>query len=60
MVSIERWKDQYKHLASQSYPNEDVYIVPQSGRGLGRNAYPKKKHSTKLKNLQLTLQKKFK
>ena len=42
MVSIERWKEQYKCLASQSYPNEDVYIVPQSGRGLGRNAYPKK------------------
>ena len=42
MVSIVRWKEQYKRLASQSYPNEDVYIVPQSGRGLGRNAYPKK------------------
>ena len=42
MVSIERWKEQYKCLASQSYPNEDVYIMLQSGRGLGRNAYPKK------------------
>ena len=49
MVSIERWKEQYKCLASQSYPNEDVYIVPQSGRGLGRNAYPKKKTLYKIK-----------
>ena len=40
MVSIERWKEQYKHLDSQAYPHEDVYIMPQLGRGLGRNAYP--------------------
>ena len=39
MVSIERWKKQYKCLAS--HPHEDIYIVPQLGRGLGRNAYPK-------------------
>ena len=42
MVSIERWKEQHKCFTSQSYPNEDVYIMPQSGRGVGRNAYPKK------------------
>ena len=51
MVSIESWKEQYKCLASQAYPHEDVYIVPQLRRGLGRKAYPKKKTLYKIKNL---------
>ena len=31
MVSIERWKEQYHHLAEG--PQNDIYIVPQIGGG---------------------------
>lgn len=41
MVSVEKWKDHFKRLAHKSFPHEDMYIVSQSGRGLGRNAYKK-------------------
>ena len=39
MVSVEKWKSHFKRLAHKAFPHEDMYIVAQSGRGLGRNAY---------------------
>ena len=41
MVSVEKWKNHFKRFAHKAFPGEDVYIVPQTGRGLGRNAYKK-------------------
>ena len=39
MVSVEKWKNHFKRLAHKTFPKEDMYIVAQSGRGLGRNSY---------------------
>ena len=39
MVSVEKWKNHFKRLAHKAFPHEDMYIVAQSGRGIGRNAY---------------------
>ena len=39
MVSVERWKHHFKRMAGR-HNSEDVYIVNQRGRGLGRNSYP--------------------
>ena len=39
MVSVEKWKSHFKRLAHKAFPHEDMYIVTQSGRGLGRNSY---------------------
>lgn len=39
MVSVEKWKNHFKRLAHKAFPHEDMYIVAQSGRGLGRNSY---------------------
>ena len=39
MVSVESWKRHFKSMADRSFPNDDMYIVNQTGRGLGRNAY---------------------
>ena len=42
MVSIEKWKEHFRHMAHKGHTHEDdIFIVNQSGRGLGRNAYPK-------------------
>ena len=42
MVSIEKWKEHFRHMAQKGLMHEDdIFIVNQSGRGLGRNAYPK-------------------
>ena len=42
MVSIEKWKEHFRHMAPKGHVHEDdIFIVNQSGRGLGRNAYPK-------------------
>ena len=41
MVSVEQWKNHFKQLAHRSFPDEDMYIVNQRGRGIGRNAYRK-------------------
>ena len=42
MVSIEKWKEHFKHMAQKGHVYEDdIFIVNQSGWGLGRNAYPK-------------------
>ncbi len=41
MVSVEQWKSHFKKLAHKAYPSEDMYIVNQTGRGLGRNSYKK-------------------
>ena len=45
MVSVEQWKNHFKQLAHREFPNEDMYIVNQSGRGLGRgkNVYKVRK-----------------
>ena len=39
MVSVEQWKAHFKQLAHREFPNEDMYMVNQTGRGLGRSAY---------------------
>ena len=42
MVSIEKWKEHFRHMAQKDHMHEDdIFVVNQSGRGLGRNAYPK-------------------
>ena len=43
MVSIEKWKEHFRCMAQKGHTHEDdIFIVNQSGRGLGRNAYPKR------------------
>ena len=39
MVSVETWKRHFRSMADRSFPNDDMYIVNQTGRGLGRNAF---------------------
>ena len=42
MVLIEKWKEHFRHMTQKGHMHEDdIFIVNQSGRGLGRNAYPK-------------------
>ena len=42
MVLIEKWKEHFRHIAQKGHMHEDdIFIVKQSGWGLGRNAYPK-------------------
>ena len=42
MVSIEKWKEHFRCMAQKGHMHEDdIFIVNQSGWGLGRNAYPK-------------------
>ena len=42
MVLIEKWKEHFRHIAQKGHTHEDdIFIVNQSGHGLGRNAYPK-------------------
>ena len=42
MVLIEKWKKHFRHMAQKGHMHEDdIFIVNQSGQGLGRNAYPK-------------------
>ena len=42
MVSIEKWKEHFRCMAQKGHMHEDdIFIVNQSGRGLGRNTYPK-------------------
>ena len=42
MFLIEKWKEHFRHMAQKAHMHEDdIFIVNQSGRGLGRNAYPK-------------------
>ena len=42
MVLIEKWKEHFRHMAQKVHMHEDdIFIVNQSGRALGRNAYPK-------------------
>ena len=42
MILIEKWKEHFRHMAQKANMNEDdIFIVNQSGRGLGRNTYPK-------------------
>ena len=39
---IEKWKEHFRHMAQKGHMHEDdIFIVNQSGRGLGRNEYPK-------------------
>ena len=43
MVLIEKWKEHFRRMAQKGHTHEDdIFIVNQSGRGLGRNAYPKR------------------
>ena len=43
MVLIEKWKEHFRRMAEKGHTHEDdIFIVNQSGRGLGRNAYPKR------------------
>lgn len=41
MPSVEQWANHFKRMAHRTFPHEDMYIVNQKGRGLGRNAYSK-------------------
>ena len=42
MVLIEKWKEHFKCMAQKGHTHEDdIFILNQSGCGLGRNAYPK-------------------
>ena len=42
MVLIEKWKEHFKRMAQKGHMHEDdIFILNQSGHGLGRNAYPK-------------------
>ena len=42
MVSIEKWKEHFKRMAQKGHMHEDdIFILNQSGCGLGRNAYLK-------------------
>ena len=42
MVSIEKWKEHFKCMALKGHMHEDdIFILNQSGCGLGRNSYPK-------------------
>ena len=42
MVLIEKWKEHFRHMVQNSPIHEDdIFIVNQSGHGLGRNVYPK-------------------
>ena len=42
MVSKEKWKEHFRCMAQKGHMHEDdIFIVNQSGWGLGRNAFPK-------------------
>ena len=42
MVSIEKWKEHFKCIVQKGHMHgDDIFILNQSGCGLGRNAYPK-------------------
>ncbi len=47
MVSVEKWKSHFKKLAHKAYPHEDMYVVNQTGRGLGRNSYSKTQYKVR-------------
>ena len=38
MVSVEKWKEHFKKLAQRSLPHEDMYLVSQIGRGVGKRS----------------------
>ena len=41
MVLIEKWKEHFRHMAPKGHMHEDdIFIVNQSGWGLGRNTNP--------------------
>ena len=44
MVLMEKWKEHFRRVAQKSHTHEDdIFMVKnQSGRGLGRNTYPKR------------------
>lgn len=39
MVSVESWKRHFRSMAHRAFPNEDMYVVNQTGRGIGRNSF---------------------
>ena len=39
MVSVEKWKEHFHRQTHRTFPKEEMYIVNQSGHGLGCNAY---------------------
>ena len=42
MVLIEKWKEHFRCLTQKGHMHKgDIFIVNQSGWGLGRNAFPK-------------------
>lgn len=42
MVSVEKWKEHFRRLTNKLHSPDDVYLVNQRGRGIGRNAYPRR------------------
>ena len=39
MVSVEKWKEHFRRQVHRTFTKEEMYIVNQTGHGLGRNAY---------------------
>ena len=39
MVSVEKWKEHFQRQVHRTFPKEEMYIVNQTGHGLGCNAY---------------------
>ena len=42
MVSVEKWKEHFHRQAHRTFPKEEMYIVNQTGHGLGCNAYSRR------------------
>ena len=38
-TSVGQWTEHFKRFAHRAFPQEDMYVVNQTGRGLSRNAY---------------------
>ena len=56
MVSVEKWKEHFKRLAQRSHPHESMFIVSQSGRGLGRNTNNKKLYQIRTPAVSSTIE----